>query len=358
MSLIWMDGFDTYGTSGSIKAALESSLYVHGEVNVSNSTRTGRGYCIVMPWNSSVGSPVYIRKAFDVKDELIVGFAWRVAAIQELKEICRFQYDDHFGNVRSHIAVYMAADGAVTIANVADDGSTWVKMADSGPNKLFPSVWHFIEIKVSFHATTGTVQVRIDNQTCLEATGRTRNPLAPALCNLWRASNFQLEDASFNDTSLDDLYILDTEGTEFNTFLGDVVVHGLLPNEDGTLNQLSQFGGSLAKYTAVDDIPADGDTSYVFGNTVGQQERYFVDDLPSNVINVLAVSVHARAKKDAAGASQLKLLCKLDADIDLGPAEPITTQYITRALMLETAPDGGAWTKAKVEDMEIGFEVA
>lgn len=357
MSLIWMDGFDAYGTSGSAKLVMESSLYVWAQVNLTNQTRTGRGYAIVLPWNSSVGSPVFVRKAFEVKDEIIVGFAWKVNAIEELKEICRFQYDDHFGTVRSHLQVNMAADGAVSIGNVSDNGSTWVKMADSGPNVLFPNVWHFIEIKVAF-GENGSVQVRVDNQTCLEATGRTKNPLSPGLCNLWRASNFQLEDASFNDTSIDDLYILDTAGSEFNDFLGDVVVHTVLPNEDGSLNQLNQFGGSLQKYTAVDDIPPDGDTSYVFGNVVGQQERYLVDQLPTNVINVLAVSVHARAKKDAAGASQIKLLARVDGVNEIGPAEPVTTQYITRALMLERAPGGSAWTKAKAEAMEIGFEVA
>lgn len=358
MSLIWMDGFDAYGTSGSAQAVMQSSLYVWADVQISNETRTGRGYSIRMPWNSSVGSPVFVRKAFEVKDEIIVGFAWKVNAIEELKEICRFQYDDHFGTVRSHLQINMAADGAVSIGNVADNGSTWVKMADSGPNVLFPNVWHFIEIKVRFDATAGSVQVRVDNQTCLEAEGRTKNPLSPALCNLWRASNFQLEDASFNDTFVDDLYILDTEGSEFNDFLGDVVINTVLPRADGSLNQLSQFGGSLNKYTAVDDIPPDGDASYVFGNTIGQQERYLVDPLPTNVINVLAVSVHARAKKDAAGASQIKLLARVDGVNEIGPAEPVTTQYITRALMLERAPGGSAWTKAKAEGMEIGFEVA
>lgn len=358
MSLIWMDGFDAYGTSGSVRAVMESALYVRAGVQISNQTRTGRGYCILLPWNSSSGSPVFVRKAFDVLETVVVGFAWKVNAIQDLKEICRFEHDDHFGNVRSHLQINMAADGAVSIGNVSDSGSSWVKMADSGPNKLFPNVWHFIEIKVTFAATGGTVQVRIDNQTCLEAVGRTKNPLAPPLCNLWRASNFQLEDANFNDTFIDDLYIFDTEGTEFNDFVGDVVIHTSLPNADGTLNELTQFGGSLGKYTAVDEIPPDADTSYVYGNTIGEQERYFVDPLPTNVINVLAVSVHARAKKDAAGASAIKLLCKLDADIDIGPTEPVTTQYITRALMLERAPDGGSWNKEKFEDIEIGFEIA
>ena len=356
MSLIWMDGFDAYGTSGSARLVMESSLYVRAGANISNETRTGRGYSILLPWNSTVGLP-NVRKAFDVKGGLIVGFAWKLNAIDRLKEICRFQYDDHFGTVRSHLQVNMTADGAVSIGNVADNGSDWVKMADSGPNVLFPNVWHYIEIKVVF-GENGSVQVRVDNQTCLEATGRTKNPKSPALCNLWRASNYYLEDANYNDTFVDDLYILDMEGTDFNDFLGDVVIHAVLPNADGTLNQLSQFGGSLQKYTAVDDIPPDGDTSYVFGNIIGQQERYFVDPMPTNVINVLAVSVHARAKKDAAGASNLKLLCKFEDDIALGPVEPVTTQYITRALMLETAPGGGAWSKAKAEGMEIGFEVA
>jgi hypothetical protein len=357
MSLLWMDGFDAYGISGgNLQTVMESSLYVHAQCYASNATRTGRGCCIQLPYNSSTGSPVYLRKAFDTKSEIIVGFAWKLNVINNLKEICRFQYDNHFGTVTSQLAVYMTADGAVTVAS--SNGASMTKLIDSGPNVLFPNVWHYIEVKLTLGDDSGFVQVRVDGQTCISATGRTKDPAAPALCNLLKLANYQLEDAVSNDTFVDDLYILDTSGSDFNSFLGDVVVHTVMPAGDGGTNELSQFGGGLQHYTAVDDIPSDEDLSYVYGNVVGKRELFTVDPLPTNVINVLAVSVHARAKKDAAGASMLKLACKQGGVVALGPAESVTTQYLTRSMIYTLAPDGGGWTRAKAEAMQIGFEVA
>lgn len=354
MSLIWLDGFDAYGTNGQdISDVMRSSLYVAASCTASQDTRSGRGYCARFHWWSASG--YNLRKAFETKSELVVGFAWRTETVSELKNICEFQYDDHFGSNHKQFGLWMAGDGALTVGYFNANGNR-VKLFDTGPNLLFPNVWHFIEVKISFHDSNGSIQVRIDGQTCISGTGRTKNPAAPSLCNLWRCGLYQLEDG--RDTWLDDLYICDTLGTEFNDFLGDVVVHTVLPSEDGSRNDLTLFGGSLQHYSAVDDVPPDGDVSYVYGNTVGAQERYKVDPLPSNVINVLAVSVHARVKKDAAGASGARLLAHLDGVTAIGDVEPVTTQYITRAKIFERAPGGSAWTKAKAEAMEIGFEVA
>jgi hypothetical protein len=353
MSLIWMDGFDAYGTDGQwVEDVMKSSLYVQGRASASAATRTGRGYCLQFPQIGGNAPIAEIRKAFETKDGLVVGFAWKTEAINALRNICEFRYDNHFGGVYTHFVAYMTGDGAVTLACNGE------KVFDTGPNILFPNVWHFIEIKITFHDSAGTVQVRVDGQTCAEYTGRTKLPNQPALCNLFRTGNGYLEDIVNNLVYLDDLYILDLEGDDFNGFLGDVVIHSVMPASDGGVNELSQYGGGLQHYTSVDDIPPDADLSYLYGNEVGTQEFFNVDPLPTNVINVLAVSVHARVKKDAAGASQIKLACKYDGIEEIGAAEPVTTQYVTRAKFYETPPGGGSWSKAKAEAMQIGFEVA
>lgn len=358
MSLIWMDGFDAYATNGQhLNAAMTSALYIQGTCSATSDTRTGRGYAIRFDLGGGNGPAGHLIKAFPVEEELIVGFAWKIERISELHTICEFRYDDQFGTIRNHLGLWMAGDGALTVGYFNASGNR-VKLIDTDPNFLFPNVWHFIEVRVRFHDTEGFVQVRIDGQTCISHTGRTKNPNAPAMCNVFRAGHYYLEDNTLLDVFMDDFYILNTDGEEFSDFLGDVVVHTVLPNADGSRNELQQFGGSLQHYTAVDDVPPDADVSYLYGNVVGMQELFEVDPLPTNVINVLAVSIHARSKKDAAGASGIKMACRYDDTTVLGPVEPVTTQYLTRALILEHAPDGGAWTKAKAEAMEIGFEVA
>lgn len=357
MSLIWMDGFDAYGTGGGIGGVMTSSLYATAKGNANSNTRTGRGYCIQFGQPGGNSQPDQIIKAFETRSSLVVGFAWKTQEISSLRNICEFRYDNHFGGIYRHFAVYMTGDGAVSLAYYNNSGDA-VKVFDTGPSILFPNVWHFIEVKITLHDSAGSVQVRVDGQTCAEFVGRTKRPNQPALCNMFRLGQYYLEDITNNPVYADDLYILDTAGVEFNDFLGDVVIHTVLPAGDGFINELLQYGGSLQHYTAVDDIPPDEDLSYLYGNEIGKREFFTVDPLPTNVINVLAVSVHARVKKDAAGASMLKVGCEYDGAVALSAAQPVTTQYITRAQMFEQAPGGGGWTKQKAEAMQIGFEVA
>lgn len=355
MALIWMDGFDLYAVNGArIDGVMRSSLYANAVGFMSDATRTGQGKCLLF---NHMASGSEIRRAFELKDEIVVGFAWKTGMIDVLRNICEFRYDNHFGSSVTQFSVFMAGDGAISLANYHDNGYRY-KAFDTGPNILFPNVWHYIEIRIKFHDTQGRVQVRVDNQTCLEYVGRTKRSDSPAACNIFRSGNYYLEDVMNNSVYLDDLYILDTSGDEFNDFLGDVVVHGLLPVYDGDQNELSLTGGEIAHYTAVDEVSPDEDGSYLSGNEVGKRELFRVDEIPSNVINVLAMSVHARAKKDAAGASNLKLLAKYDDELSESGVQPVTTTYVTRQKIFERAPDGGSWTKAKAQSTQIGFEVA
>lgn len=354
--LLWMDGFDAYGTNDQyVGSTMKSALYVAAQCYANNSTRTGRGYCIRFGQNS--GGSDEIRKAFETRNEVVVGFAWKTDRINVLRNICEFRYDNQFGSVWRQFGVWMAGDGAVS-CGYFDQNDNAQKLFDSGPNILFPGVWHFIEIKLKLGDSNGFIQVKIDGQTCISGNGRTKNPNAPVAVNVLRSGNYYLEDITNNQVYLDDLYICDTQGAAFNDFLGDVVVHTVMPTQDAGPNQASQFGGGIGHYTSVSEIPPDNDTSYLYSNTAGAQELFSVDRLPPNVIDVLAVSVHTRVKKDAAGASNIKMLCSSGGSLAKSDVQAVATQYVTRSAIFPAAPDGGGWTKAKAEGMKIGFEVA
>lgn len=374
MALLWIDGFDSYRAGGPDHTSISppperdaapimrSSLYVAAnDCGVTTDTRTGRGRALQMIAGSG-GAEIYhgyFKKAFELQDEIVVGFAYKFTDTT-LDEICRFQYDNLLGTVLNQCRIYVNGVGGITI-NIGGGRNAY-----SAPNTVFPDVWHYIEIKYRPRDdATGRCIVRVDGEVVVSLNGPSKivvpNEARPNLVNVFWFGQHSGDYFAGLDVQMsvwiDDLYILNTQGEAFNDFLGDVVVHSVMPNEDAGPNQANQYGGGLAKFTSVDEIGPDEDLSYVYSNAIGVKEMYGVEDLPQNIIDVLAVSVHVRAKKDAAGLSTYKIGCKVDGIEEQSSLKTVTTQYVTRNFIMETKPGGGAWTKEDADNMQIGFEL-
>jgi hypothetical protein len=349
--LLWMDGFDTYGADGQdADAVMSGAGYTRAEnLEMNSSTRTGRGMAVEMS-SGAVSSQVgRIRRAIGTVNEVIVGFAVKVEG-NDFFTVAQLIYDNLLGTAWTHLGVARNAQAGVSVYSYS--GSTRVLVGASEPNVFFAGVWHYIEVK--YKPGSYTV-VRIDGATVL-STGGSFNAGAPQLVNMVQLTNPDFSVVGYKQW-VDDFYICDTSGAIFNNFCGDVVVHALMPFDDALPNQMASFGGGLGHFTAVDDIPPDDDLSYLYSNTAGHTEMFGVDPLPANIIDVLAVSVHARAKKDAAGTSSIKLKCRYLTDTVESAVKPMTTQYTNKHHIFELAPDGGSWNKVKAAAMDIGVEI-
>lgn len=370
MALIWMDGFDIYGyaaagtpSGSSDNAALNAQLTSAGYVSASQvfmttDTRTGFGQAAWFGYGSSGGATdANIRKAFTPKEEIVVGFALKYDPTT-LDRIIDFLFDNRLGTVTRQMSVYANAQGGFSLSRNGAD-----LVASSPPNVIFPGVWHYVEIKYRPRkGSAGLVVIRVDGSVVMSFTGQTSSANVPDQVNMIRFGNYA--DDFFNATSgtngrqwLDDLYILDSTGDGFTDFLGDVVVHTLLPRLDAGPNELSMFGGGLGHYTAVDEVGYDDDVSYLYTNTTGLGEMFALDELPANIIDVLAMSVHVRGKKDSPGIGTIKLRARHDVDVVESDPMPLAIQYTTQHFIMPTSPDGTQWTKTKAEETEIGFEV-
>lgn len=354
MALLWMDGFDTYGTHGQeIGSILGSSLYAGAYGAFDRDTRTGRGMCVKLRWDS-VQAPREVSKALPLRDELIVGFAFKYATMPDIATMCLFRHDNFMGSVTNQLTINYTATGTITVQS---QGKT---QAVSDPNTVFPNVWHYIEVRVKAGSTgsTGSITIRVDGAVVLNANIPTVSTASILGYNMVRWAAFQLEGGSFHDKFLDDVYIADTrDGPPFNNFQGDVVIHGVTVASDEGPNDMDMFGGLLDHYSAVNEIPPDGDVSYLYSNTAGVQELFGMGELPANIIDVYAVSVHARVKKDAPGSGGLKFLNRLGPDMQEGGATTLTAMYTTRGHIFQTAPDGSAWSRNKAVACHIGLEL-
>lgn len=355
MALLWMDGFDTYGTHGQgATDMISASGYVNVQgVSMHNETRTGRGLCVQMSNGAAVYQGARCRRAFVTRDEIVIGWAIRTMP-NDLACLGNILYDNRIGTVRSQLSLWLNAQGGITLLRGSGDSAT-VFLDASDPNIIFPNVWHYVEVK--YKPGSHTI-VRLDGATVLNAEGG-YNPSCPTSVNMFQFQNLSGE---FNLNGwykyFDDLYICDTTGSLFNDFCGDVVIHALMPLQDAGPNQMAAYGAGLSNYTAVDDIPPDEDLSYLYSNTLGHVEMFDLDNLPANIIDVLAVSVHTRARKDAAGTSNIKVKCRYGDDTADSGAMTLTTVFTNKHHIFMTAPDGGGWNKVKANNMHIGVEIA
>ncbi|CAA2141470.1 hypothetical protein [Hyphomicrobium sp. ghe19] len=365
MSLLWMDGFDSYGptrtpagvyNSDPINTLLLSSGYVFCKgVGFDTDTRTGYGRSLWFTYDS-LGTPADLKIAFLPKSEIVVGFAFKYTSTN-LARIIEFDFDNRLGTVTSQMRVYVNAEGGISLS--IDDGATL--LAASGPNILYPNVWQFVELKYRPDKTAGSIVVKVEGQTCIQFDGPTSPMTTPNQVNMLRwatpAGEFNVGSQSNPIKKIDDLYILDTIGSGFTDFLGDVIVTSLPVTSDQGPNQLSQFGGAIGHFTALNSIPTDEDTSYVYGNEADTKEMFGLAALPDNIIDVLAMSVHIRGRKDAPGTALISAHARYGVNDVHGVAQPLSVQYTTKNLFLEQCPDGTGWTKAKAEATNIGFEV-
>lgn len=368
MSLLWMDGFDSYGhlhapvtlwQDAELNKLMLSSGYVSATgVGCYSDTRTGYGQSIWLTGNSGSSLANY-QLAFDPKAALITGFAFKYEA-SVLSKICAFEWDNRLGTVTRQMIVYANAEGGISLS--IDGGNTL--LAASSPNIIFPGVWQYIEMKYTPNKTVGQIIVKIDGQTCIQYDGPTSPNTTPNQVNMieFYSTGSDWGNGQAKGTNglklYDDLYVLDTLGSGFNTFLGDVVVHSVPIIADQGPNSLSQFGGSAGHFSAVDEWPPNEDESYLYTNTVGDREMFTIGALPDNIIDVLAVSTHVRGKKDAPGQSAVKLVTKYSSYESVSVAKPLAVQYVTKNQFLEQCPDGTGWTKAKAQSVVVGFEVA
>lgn len=363
MSLLWLDGFDAYAANGvDISNLLTTSGYqVGANVKASSETRTGVGFSM----NSVIGSTERdwtsgaVRYATGAQGTLITGFAFRMSK-HRFKHLCNFCYDNGLGTVTVLASAWINAQGGVTICRGTNNG---VKLAESRPNVAFPYVWHYVEARYTPSQTDGIFTVRLDGTVCASFSGKTAPDGMPNFSNLvaigststdYWTGNLEI----YSNCWVDDWYICNDEGASFNDFLGDSVINTLFPNGDTGTNELTIQGSTFHHFDCVDDTPApDDETSYLYGNTNGLREMFSVPDLGDNIIDVLAVAINMRAKKAAAGNSTYKMLCQIDTDLKMSDANGLVPRWQTRQFLMESAPGGADWTKARVDAMNIGFDL-
>jgi hypothetical protein len=351
MALIHIDGFDTYANDGVNVDTLLAQGFYTGVLSCASKSgsRSGHGKYL------SVGiAEVHgFRKLMDSdQTRAIVGMACKWDPLNHVMKLITFEYTYPAGDIFRQHRMGVNYLGQVCLFDGIENGGIVVSTA---PNTVFPNTWHYVEVDYTANATAGHWVVRVDEATVLTYDGPTIYPGQPSAFNSIRITpgNAYVLGVGTPGLYVDDFYILDTAGASFNTFLGDVLVYGEFPSIDVGPNDFAQVGGGVGHFTSVNQV-IDDDASYLWTTAAGANELYGLPALPADIIDVLGVSVLARAKKQTSGLAEVQLIAKDTVEFASSPLVLAST-YLSRQVFMEQKPSGGTWTKADVEALKVGF---
>jgi len=280
MSLLYVDGFDSYDTSA-IGYRWDTAL---GCTIDNLHPRTLGGNYLKITDN--------IEKMFQPSSNVLVnGFAFRIDDYQISPNPFKISYYDVDGNL----------------------GVEYILSYDSGTNKygfickfnggvlfttaftMVASNWYFIENKVLIDKTNGIVIMKINDSTEGTASGIATVDNSVSL-ESYSKVKYTVGAGCYE---LDDLYILDNTGSTHVDFLGNILILALAPDSDGTNTNFSP-NGSANNFECVDEKNIDGDVTFVSSDILNSVDTYNYPDI-SNNYQIKAVVSNIVARKTDAG---------------------------------------------------------
>ena len=352
MAILGMDGFDHYPTDatgtgtgyGAIK--LVENYSIEGDFSnfriQDTGTRHGAGKYLDFIYSNAA---IRINVQGQITDTIFISCAFKPSTSVTSNNDIIYIYDDT--NLNIHVKLRGLA-GALGFYN-----SSTVLLGSASTQTMTDGQWYWMEIKIKIHDTLGTVQLQMDGVDWINETGldtRHNTPTTPAI------GNFRLEGGDNIDTAWDDLVWQDDDGA----FLGDSAISTFMPGAAVASSSWTIGGDTPAatRHESVDDIPQDGDTTYVYSTTNGHQDLYNIGTIANDVV-IPAVGIHYVARKDDTGARRVQSRTYADAGADLqgGPERALNLSYQEFTDVFETTDGTTAWTKTLLDDAQFGVKV-
>jgi len=228
-------------------------------------------------------------------------------------------------------------------------GTTSGTLLATANNVIPPNgFWCHISLMCTVDPTNGRVKVNIDGVNVLDFTGNTQN-----------TSNTRIDSVRIigegGYKNYYDNWIIAT-GLPTDPMLPEIRVYTQFP----TGNDAVQFAvtGSAANWSAVNEAPANGDTSYTYSSTVGQQDT-FTFSAPSIGATVHALQVCYDARRDDAGPRAMRAVVKpTTTAYDSGADDTLSsTYYIYKKIWMTNPETAAAWTPAQATAAKFGYKL-
>jgi hypothetical protein len=208
---------------------------------------------------------------------------------------------------------------------------------------LVVGIYYYVELKVTFHATAGSLELRVNAAPVATFTGNTGTPT-------WNGFHC----GAYAD--FDDLYLLDGTGAApWNDFLGDCRVDVRNPTAEGASSAWTPLSGT-DNALMVDDPAPDDDTTYVSTTVIGATDTHVVQDAAVVGAPIRGVQVCLSMKKTGAGACTVAPVIRHSGTDYSGTAVSPASAYVYSLAVYSVNPGtGAAWTESDFNAAEFGY---
>lgn len=226
----------------------------------------------------------------------------------------------------------------------------------TGTTVLTTGVWYYIEWKVTFHGSAGTVKVVLNGtSTEINLTSQNTAPSGNAYADTLSVGE---SGNSTPQTTMCDLYLADTAGSApQNDLMGDVRVDCYFPNSDGaTLNFTPNSG--TTHYNRVNESTPDGDTTYNQDATANDVDLYGYQSMTHTPVTIFGTALNLIAEKDDAGVRSINFATRSGGTTYTGFSTSIAlsaSSYLCYQEVRQLDPaTSAAWTKTGVNAAQFG----
>lgn len=360
MTLVYLEGFETYGTTSTSGSDVEA--YLEKVATVDNGTANNVGlidndqadgtYALIMPttpvgqlFDCTFSVPAAYRSATN-------GSHWEVALGFRFKHstdmgVTSGTYQNFF-----RWATNTSASGNPTLAS-NDNGD--LRYTDNAGNTTYSSAlntddWNWIEMnfKPTSSGNGGFIILKVNGTELLNDNSRN------ILQTFFTSEGFALiqgqdRDSGSGETAFDDIYVIDVDGVQHTGLLGDHRIVPMIPASDATPNDWTPSTGS-DNYALIDEAETDtGD--YVEASTSGDDDHYGITAITPLTVEGVQIDVDHEMTDGTTGS--------LFVGTDNGTADEVeftTTngdgEVVARAQFSQD-PSGNDWTPTNLDNIEI-----
>lgn len=341
MAIEFFDGFDT----GRLPEWFNGSFTIDGN---------GRnGSCLFSTAGLETGDSTSVL-TLSASQKKIVGMAYKTTGGFDLAA----QYPISFvsGSTR-HITINFDATGHIIIRR--GDGAGTVLATST---EVYPTnVWRYIEASAIIDDAAGSVVVKVDGvQWVSYIGGDTRNGgTTTDIDKIYIGFRWPV----FVNTWVDDLYVLDgtdataTTGRADNDFLGDVKVATIVPNGEGDAKDWTGTDADKDQNHLLIDEISPNTSDYIKSSVANERDLWTLTDVAAPA-EIYGIRTNIYAQKSDAGDASFRILTKGSTGTTInGAAETLSTTWTWyRTPMMTTKPDGGGWTVAELNALQVGVE--
>lgn len=338
MALLFMDGFDH--VDDGYELLKWSGYYSAAAITY------GSGYGRTGGWGAYIGnsSSYWISKSLSsTKSTIIIGTAVKISSYSDAIQTFMF-----LEGGLNQVELRFKSDGSIHLYR---GGTTDIASSSGGIISL--NTWYYLEVKITFSNTVGTIDVKVGGVSKISETSLDTSQSGNEYIDSIRVY------ANGGFVYLDDLYICDTSGAQNNDFLGDVTIKTLYPTSDGTHTDFTPSTGS-DHYALVDEAQLTGETDYNESGTISHKDSYGVTTF-SESGDIKGVQVTAAVKNADTGSLIVRTFARsgaVPADNEGVPGGSISQTLQGVSHIFEKEPeDDVAWTAAKVNAAEFGLKI-